>query len=77
MLAESTPPSANEESQSVYRQIAYAMNEYDGFVLHAAVISVDSRGVVFISRSRIRKTTRVRMWKKAMGRLKEAKKQNL
>ncbi len=67
MPAESTPPSAYAESQSIYRQIAYAMNEYDGFLLHAAVISVDGRGVAFTSRSGTGKTTRVRMWKKAMG----------
>lgn len=55
------------ESLCIYRRIVQAMVAYDGFLMHAAVIDVDGQGVAFAAKSGTGKTTRVHLWKRAMG----------
>ena len=51
----------------INRKIALIVPAYDAFLMHAAVIDIDGQGVAFAAKSGIGKTTRVLMWKKAMG----------
>jgi len=55
------------ESISVYRQIAKKLLQYDGIILHAAVISVDGKAYAFSAPSGTGKSTHIRLWKKAFG----------
>ena len=55
------------ESISVYRQIAKKLLEYDGIILHAAVISLDGRAYAFSAPSGTGKSTHIKLWKKAFG----------
>ena len=55
------------ESISVYRQIAKKLLDYDGIILHAAVISVDEKAYAFSAPSGTGKSTHIRLWKKAFG----------
>ena len=55
------------ESISIYRQIAKKLLDYDGIILHAAVISVDDRAYAFSAPSGTGKSTHIRLWKKAFG----------
>ncbi|MBO4950369.1 MAG: hypothetical protein J6E38_05050 [Clostridia bacterium] len=55
------------ESISVYRQIAKKLLEYDGIILHAAVISVDGKAYAFSAPSGTGKSTHIRLWKEAFG----------
>ncbi len=55
------------ESISVYRQIAKKLLEYNGIILHAAVISVDGKAYAFSAPSGTGKSTHIRLWKKAFG----------
>ena len=55
------------ESISVYRQIAKKLLEYDGIILHAAVIEIDGRAYAFSAPSGTGKSTHIRLWKQAFG----------
>ena len=55
------------ESLAVYRAIAEKLPEYDGFLLHSAVIDVDDRGIAFAARSGTGKTTHIRLWRNLLG----------
>lgn len=55
------------ESISIYRQIAKKLLEYDGIILHAAVISVDGLAYAFSAPSGTGKSTHIKLWKKAFG----------
>jgi hypothetical protein len=55
------------ESISVYRQIAKKLLEYDGLILHAAVIEVDGKAYAFSAPSGTGKSTHIKLWKKAFG----------
>ncbi len=59
--------SAHAEELCLYRKIALGMMEFDAFLMHAAVIDVDGQGLAFAGKSGAGKTTRVRMWQKALG----------
>ena len=67
MLKETGAVSPHAEWLCVYRHIALAMNNYDGFLMHAAVIDIDGQGLAFTAKSSTGKTTRVSLWKKAFG----------
>ncbi len=67
MIKESGVVCAYAEQLCIYRHIALALMEYDAFLMHAAVIDVDGYGIAFAAKSGVGKTTRVLMWKKAMG----------
>jgi len=55
------------ESLAIYRKIANKIIEYDGFLMHGVVLSVDDTGVAFCARSGTGKTTHTMLWKKLLG----------
>ena len=55
------------ESLAVYRKIAEKLTEYDGFLMHGAVIKVDDTAVAFLARSGTGKTTHITYWKQMFG----------
>ena len=55
------------ESLAVYRVIAEKLLDYDGFLLHSAVIDVNGRGIAFAARSGTGKTTHIRLWHRLLG----------
>ena len=59
-------PEENEQL-CIYRKIALLMMDYEAFLMHAAVISIDGQGIAFTAESGTGKTTRVLLWKKAFG----------
>lgn len=56
------------ESTVVYRKIAERLGEYDAFVFHGAVLSVDGRAYAFTARSGVGKTTHTRLWLEHFGK---------
>ncbi|MCQ2429981.1 MAG: hypothetical protein MJ192_06600 [Clostridia bacterium] len=58
---------AEAESALLYRRICGCMPDYDAFLLHAAVLTMDGRGYAFSARRGTGKTTHVAMWKQAYG----------
>lgn len=54
------------ESLAVYRQIATKIVEFDGFLLHAAVISVQNNGIAFLAKSGTGKTTHLNLWRELL-----------
>ena len=59
-------PEENEQL-CIYRKIALLMMDYEAFLMHAAVISIDGQGIAFTAESGTGKTTRVLLWQKAFG----------
>ena len=55
------------ESLCCYRKISLELTKYDCFLMHAAVIDVDSKGYAFLARSGTGKTTHTRLWQKLLG----------
>jgi len=55
------------ESLAIYRKIANKIIEYDGFLMHGVVLSVDDKGVIFCAKSGTGKTTHSMLWKKLLG----------
>lgn len=55
------------ESISIYRQIAKKLLDYDGIILHAAVIEVDGKAYAFTAPSGTGKSTHIKLWKQAFG----------
>ena len=51
----------------INREIALIVPAHNAFLMHAAVVDIDGQGVAFAAKSGTGKTTRVLMWKKAMG----------
>ena len=56
-----------DEQLCIYRKIALLLMDYNAFLMHAAVISIDGQGIAFTAESGTGKTTRVLLWKKAFG----------
>jgi hypothetical protein len=50
------------ESVCAYRKIALNLPMYDAMLLHASVIDCDGRGIGFLARSGVGKTTHVKLW---------------
>ncbi len=50
------------ESLAVYRKIAEAILEKEGFLLHGVVLDVDGRGVAFLAPSGVGKSTHAALW---------------
>lgn len=67
MRLEGTDVSAYTEQLCILRKIALLCVNYSAFLFHAAVIDVDGQGIAFAAQSGTGKTTRVLLWKKAMG----------
>ena len=55
------------ESLAVYRRIAEKILEYDGFLMHGAVIEAEGRGIAFLARSGVGKSTHINLWKQLLG----------
>lgn len=55
------------ESVCIYRNIALALPKYNAFLLHAAVVSVDSQGYAFTAKSGVGKSTHIKLWEKLFG----------
>lgn len=60
-------PNGCKELICIHRHIIHKMLEYEAFLMHAAVISVDGEGLAFAAKSGTGKTTRVRLWTEAFG----------
>ena len=55
------------ESTVIYRKIAERLGDYDAFVFHGAVLSVDGNAYAFTARSGVGKTTHTRLWLDKFG----------
>ena len=55
------------EELAVYRKIAEKMPEYDTFLMHGSVVSVDGQGYMFTAKSGTGKSTHTRLWKELLG----------
>ncbi len=55
------------ESVCSYRKLAMKLPLKDAFLLHGSVISFNGRGIVFLARSGVGKTTHTLLWKKMFG----------
>lgn len=56
------------ESLAVYRKIAEKILEYNGFLMHAAVIDIYGTGIAFLAKSGVGKTTHISLWKEVYGK---------
>lgn len=55
------------ESLAVYRKIAEWLPYHDGILMHGVVIETEGRGVAFLAKSGVGKTTHMMNWKKHLG----------
>ncbi len=55
------------ESLAIYREIATSIIDFNGFLLHAAVISVQNSGIAFLAKSGTGKTTHLNLWLQLLG----------
>lgn len=55
------------ETLAIYRKISERILEYDGFLMHGAVLEIDGTGVAFLAKSGTGKTTHLRLWKRLFG----------
>ena len=67
MMMEDDEISERTERMVINSKIASALADYDAFLMHTAVVSVDGLGVGFAAANGIGKTTRALLWKKAFG----------
>ncbi len=61
----SLSPNARDEyleSLSIYRSISNQLIDYDGFILHAAVVEKDGVAYAFSAKSGTGKTTHIKLW---------------
>lgn len=55
------------ESICAYRKLCLQLPLYDAMVLHGSVISCGGRGIAFLARSGVGKTTHTMLWKQVYG----------
>ena len=55
------------ESLAIYRKIAEEIVGYDGFLMHGVVLEVQGRGIAFLARSGVGKSTHAALWRERMG----------
>lgn len=55
------------ESLAVYRKIAESILDFDGFLMHGAVIDVHGCGTAFLAKSGVGKSTHVRLWQQLLS----------
>ena len=67
MKQEEGSVSPRAEQLCIIRKMGLLLTDYSAFLMHAAVIDVDGQGVGFAARSGTGKTTRVLLWRRAMG----------
>lgn len=56
------------ESNCLYRKICLGMVDYDGFLMHSAVIEVGGHALAFAAKSGTGKSTHICLWRKHFGR---------
>jgi hypothetical protein len=56
------------ESICTYRKLCLQLPLKDALLLHASVISCEDRGIAFLARSGVGKTTHTRLWEKIYGK---------
>lgn len=55
------------ESVCAYRKLCVQLPLFDAMLLHGSVISCDGRGIAFLARSGVGKTTHTMLWKRVYG----------
>ena len=55
------------EGNCLYRKICLNMIDYDGFLMHAAVIEVNGQALAFAAKSGTGKSTHIRLWRQRWG----------
>lgn len=60
-------PDSYLEELAVYRKIALSMLEYDTFLFHGSVVSVDGEAYLFTAKSGTGKSTHTRLWRELFG----------
>lgn len=55
------------ESVCLYRNLCLQMPRFNGMLLHSSVVSVGNRGIAFLARSGVGKSTHTLLWKKMLG----------
>ena len=55
------------ESVCTYRKLCLALPKHGAMLLHGAVVSVQGRGIVFVARSGVGKSTHTALWKQILG----------
>lgn len=55
------------ESVCAYRKLCYQLPQRDAMFLHASVISFEGRGIAFLAKSGVGKTTHTKLWKNVYG----------
>ncbi len=60
-------PAGYLESVCTYRQLCLGLPQRDAFLMHGSVISCEGRGIAFLARSGVGKTTHTMLWKQAFG----------
>ncbi len=51
------------ESLAIYRKIAEKITDYNGILMHSAIIKIDDTAIAFLARSGTGKTTHITFWK--------------
>ena len=60
-------PAGYLESICAYRKLCLQLPRFDGFLLHGSVISCGRKGIAFLARSGVGKTTHTMLWKQVYG----------
>ncbi len=55
------------ESLAIYRKIAENIIDYDGFLMHGVVVETEGRGIAFLARSGVGKSTHAAHWQALLG----------
>lgn len=55
------------ESVCAYRKLCMELPRFDGFLLHGSVIDCCGKGIAFLARSGVGKTTHTMLWKQVYG----------
>ncbi len=55
------------EALAIYRKIAEKITDYEGILMHGAVISVDDCGIAFLAKSGTGKSTHINLWRELLG----------
>ncbi len=56
------------EGLAIYRKLAEALAEKDGFLMHGVLMEADGEGVLLCARSGVGKSTHAAMWRRLLGR---------
>lgn len=55
------------ESLAIYRKIAEKIIDFDGFLMHGAVVEAENIGIAFLAKSGVGKTTHIKLWNNLLG----------